>query len=179
MAGLWRRTLVYLGLMEDDEFEEYAYDDFSRENEDAFGEAGDNRHEARHAEPRRGAARGGPRRGPEGDLRGESVVRAMPTMHSSPAGAPRFHLVMPSSFNDAQELGDKFREGYSVLMNLQAVDPELARRLVDFASGLAYGLAGSMQPVAEKVFLITPAGVTVSAEERRRFLEERGFFNQA
>lgn len=107
------------------------------------------------------------------------MVRAMPTMHSSPAGAPRFHLVMPSSFNDAQELGDKFREGYSVLMNLQAVDPELARRLVDFASGLAYGLAGSMQPVAEKVFLITPAGVTVSAEERRRFLEERGFFNQA
>jgi cell division inhibitor SepF len=91
----------------------------------------------------------------------------------------RFHLVMPSSFNDAQEVGDKFREGYSVLMNLQGIDSELARRLVDFASGLAYGLAGSMQPVAEKVFLITPSGVQVSAEERRRFLEERGFFNQA
>ncbi|MPZ68225.1 MAG: DUF552 domain-containing protein [Actinobacteria bacterium] len=181
MAGLWRRTLVYLGLMEDDEFEEYAYDDFSREHEDAFGEAGDHRHDARHAEPRRGAARHGARRGPEGDLRGDAVVRPMPTpMHAgAAAGTPRFHLVMPSSFNDAQELGDKFREGYSVLMNLQAIDPELARRLVDFASGLAYGLAGSMQPVAEKVFLITPAGVTVSAEERRRFLEERGFFNQA
>lgn len=196
MAGLWRRTLVYLGLMEDDEFEEYAYDDFSRESEDAFGDVGDDRHEARHREePRRSSLRQGTRRSHEPDHRGAvrgaagatgggagateggGVVRAMPTPQST--GAPRFHLVMPSSFNDAQELGDKFREGYSVLMNLQAIDPELARRLVDFASGLAYGLAGSMQPVAEKVFLITPAGVTVSAEERRRFLEERGFFNQA
>jgi cell division inhibitor SepF len=87
--------------------------------------------------------------------------------------------VHPAAFNDAQEVGDKFREGYSVLINLQAADPELSRRLVDFASGLAYGLGGSMKPVAEKVFLLTPAGVQVSAEERRRFLEERGFFNQA
>ena len=85
----------------------------------------------------------------------------------------------PAAFNDAQEIGDKFREGYSVLINLQAADAELSRRLVDFASGLAYGLGGSMKPVAEKVFLLTPAGVQVSAEERRRFLEERGFFNQA
>jgi cell division inhibitor SepF len=98
-------------------------------------------------------------------------------MPSSPQA--RFHLVHPAAFNDAQEVGDKFREGYSVLINLQAADPELSRRLVDFASGLAYGLAGSMKPVAEKVFLLTPAGVQVSAEERRRFLEERGFFNQA
>lgn len=174
MAGLWRRTLVYLGLMEDDEFEEYAYDDFSRESEDAFGDVGDDRHEARHREePRRSSLRQGTRRSHEPDHGGGAGATGATT------GAPRFHLVMPSSFNDAQELGDKFREGYSVLMNLQAIDPELARRLVDFASGLAYGLAGSMQPVAEKVFLITPAGVTVSAEERRRFLEERGFFNQA
>jgi cell division inhibitor SepF len=59
------------------------------------------------------------------------------------------------------------------------VDNDLGRRLVDFASGLAYGLGGSLQPVAEKVFLITPPGVEVSAEERKRFLEERTFYNQA
>jgi cell division inhibitor SepF len=155
MAGIWRKTLIYLGLVEDEEYDEYAYEDLEGE------EAAPRR--TRRAEIEHGA----PRR--------EAVVRAMPWAVS----APRFHLVHPSSFNDAQEVGDKFREGHSVLMNLQAVEPELARRLVDFASGLAYGLSGSMQPVAEKVFLITPPGVQVSAEERRRLLEERGFFNQA
>jgi cell division inhibitor SepF len=156
MAGVWRKTLVYLGLVEDDEYDDYPY-------EEGEGE---------EAQPRRSARRSAEINGAGGR---EAVVRAMP----SASGQARFHLVMPSSFNDAQEVGDKFREGYSVLMNLQSVDSELARRLIDFSSGPAYGLAGSMQPVAEKVFLITPSGVQVSAEERRRFLEERGFFNQA
>ncbi|HEY7875078.1 MAG TPA: cell division protein SepF [Actinomycetota bacterium] len=153
MAGVWRKTLIYLGLVEDDELDDYAYDDLEPD------------------EPqRRGSSR---RAGGDGAApRPDAVVRPM-----SPQA--RFHLVHPAAFNDAQEVGDKFREGYSVLINLQAADPELSRRLVDFASGLAYGLGGSMKPVAEKVFLLTPAGVQVSAEERRRFLEERGFFNQA
>jgi cell division inhibitor SepF len=156
MAGVWRKTLVYLGLVEDEEYEDYPYEETEGEEH----------------RPRRGARRSADADGPAGR---DAVVRAMP----SASGGARFHLVMPSSFNDAQEVGDKFREGYSVLMNLQSVDSDLARRLIDFSSGLAYGLAGSMQPVAEKVFLITPSGVQVSAEERRRFLEERGFFNQA
>jgi cell division inhibitor SepF len=159
MAGVWRKTLVYLGLVEDDEYDDYGYEDLEMEE----------------AQPRRASRRGAGDTEDGGGHQREAVVRAMPNA----APQARFHLVMPSSFNDAQEVGDKFREGYSVLMNLQGVDPELARRLVDFASGLAYGLAGSMQPVAEKVFLITPSGIQVSAEERRRFLEERGFFNQA
>jgi cell division inhibitor SepF len=150
---VWRKTLIYLGLVEDDELDDYGYEDLEPEE--------------RHPRP-------SPRRAPgAGGGRGDGVVRQMP-----PAQA-RFHLVHPAAFNDAQEVGDKFREGYSVLINLQAAEPELSRRLVDFASGLAYGLGGSMKPVAEKVFLLTPAGVQVSAEERRRFLEERGFFNQA
>jgi cell division inhibitor SepF len=159
MAGMLRKVGVYLGLVEDDEFEEYPYEDAELEE----AEAGD-------PAPRR-SAKPEPRRS-----RRDAVVRAMPTQPSTGA---RFHLVHPHSFNDAQEVGDKFRQGHSVLMNLQSVEPELARRLVDFASGLAYGLAGSMQPVADKVFLVTPPGVQVSAEERRRLLEERGFFNQA
>ena len=150
MSGVWRKTMVYLGLAEEDEYdEEYAYED--------SGEQGEGRL----------------RRLPEANRR-EAVVRAMPT-----APAARFHLVSPHAFNDAQEMGDKFREGYSIIMNLQGANAELAQRLVDFASGMAYGLGGAMKPVAEKVFLITPEGVQVSAEERRRFLEERGFFNQA
>lgn len=157
MAGIWRKTLVYLGLAEEDEFDEYAYEQMEGEEP---------------VQPRRSAVRRVPEQ--EGPARRDSVVRHMPRH-----GAPRFHLVHPAAFNDAQEVGDKFREGFSVLMNLQATDPELSRRLVDFASGLAYGLGGSMQPVAERVFLVTPAGIQVSAEERRRILEERGFFNQA
>ena len=161
MAGLWKRTLVYLGLMEEDDYEDYSYDD-EEDEEPLEDDAGPARQKARRHAGREAQ-------------RGEAVVRAMP--NATPGG--RFHLVVPSSFNDAQEVGDKFRDGFSVLMNLQSADAELARRLVDFASGLAYGLSGSMQPVADRVFLITPAGVQVSAEERRRFLEERGFFNQA
>lgn len=158
MAGIWRKTLVYLGLVEEEDYDEYAYDELEMDE----------------AHPRRRARHGGSSDSQQGQR--DAVVRAMPATASA---AARFHLVHPSSFNDAQEVGDKFREGHSVLMNLQAVEPELARRLVDFASGLAYALAGSLQPVAEKVFLITPPGVQVSAEERRRLLEERGFFNQA
>lgn len=150
MAGIWRKTLIYLGLVEDDEVE-----DLDRE------------------EPEREQSRGRRIAAADGNGRRSAVIRPVP----SPAA--RFHLVHPSSFNDAQELGDKYREGYSVLINLQGVDDALGRRVVDFASGLAYGLAGSMQPVAERVYLLTPSGVQVSAEERRRFLEERGFFNQA
>ncbi len=158
MASVWRKTLVYLGLVEDDEYDEY-YDDLEP-----------------HDGPRRGrhsAAAG------DGYGTGRAASPAVVTPMPSAPVAPRFHLVHPTSFNDAQEVGDKFREGFSVIMNLQAADRELGRRLVDFASGLAYGLGGSMQPVAENVFLVTPAGVQVSAEERRRLLEERGFFNQA
>ncbi len=166
MAGVWRKTLIYLGLAEEDEeYDEYGYEDLEPEEP----------RPRRAASSRRGGGAEEPR--PTGASRrtgGDGVVTAMPSLQS-----PRFHLVQPTSFNDAQEIGDKFREGFSVIMNLQSADPDLSRRLVDFASGLAYGLGGSMQPAAERVFLITPAGVAVSAEERRRFLEDRGFFNQA
>jgi len=171
MPGVWKKTLVYLGLAEDEEYADDAYDDFGPEEP---------QREARTAPVRRLPDRGS-RRAAEDDQtasrgdRGDAVVRAMP---SGVTGTPRVHLVTPTAFNDAQEVGDKFRDGFSVLMNLQAANPDLSRRLVDFASGLAYGLAGSMQPVADKVFLISPAGVEVSAEERRRLVEERGFFNQ-
>jgi cell division inhibitor SepF len=162
MASVWRKTLVYLGLVEDDEYDDYAYDEFEAEDG------------APARRPRRPAPAGPDGYAPRGGG-GTAVVTAMP---QAPV-TPRFHLVHPTSFNDAQEVGDKFREGFSVIMNLTSADRELGRRLVDFASGLAYGLGGSMQPVAENVFLVTPAGVQVSAEERRRLLEERGFFNQA
>jgi cell division inhibitor SepF len=90
----------------------------------------------------------------------------------------RVHLVVPRSFNDAQSIADKFKEAVPVILNLQGTDVELSKRLIDFSSGLTYALNGGMQRVADKVFLLTPRNVEVSAEERARLIE-RGFFNQS
>ena len=86
---------------------------------------------------------------------------------------------MPRSFNDAQQIADKFKESIPVILNLQGSDSELSKRLIDFASGLTYALEGGMQRVADKVFLLTPRNVEVSAEERARLFEGGAFFNQA
>ena len=91
----------------------------------------------------------------------------------------RVHLVLPRSFNDAQQIADKFKQGIPVILNLQSADTELSKRLIDFASGLTYALNGGMQRVADKVFLLTPRNVEVSAEQRAALLERGGFFNQA
>jgi cell division inhibitor SepF len=84
------------------------------------------------------------------------------------------HIVIPTSFNDAQEIADTFKGSAPVIMNLQEADRDLSRRLIDFASGLCYGLGGAMDRVANSVYLLTPADVEVSAEDKRR-LEERGY----
>jgi cell division inhibitor SepF len=103
----------------------------------------------------------------------EAVIHPIPS-----AAAGKVHLIEPSGFNDAEEIGEKFRADIPVIVNLQAMEPETAKRLIDFAAGLTFGLDGRIQRVADKVFLLTPRNVEVSAEERRR-LQERGFFNQA
>lgn len=103
---------------------------------------------------------------------------------SSPRGAARapeatrVHLVIPRSFNDAQDVADKFKEAIPVIINLQGAETDLAKRLIDFASGLTYALDGGMQRIADKVFLLTPRNVEVSAEEKARLIE-KGFFNQS
>jgi cell division inhibitor SepF len=90
----------------------------------------------------------------------------------------RVHLVIPKSFNDAQDVADKFKDAIPVIINLQGSEPDLSKRLIDFASGLTYALDGGMQRIADKVFLLTPRNVEVSAEERARLIE-KGFFNQS
>jgi cell division inhibitor SepF len=90
----------------------------------------------------------------------------------------RVHLVVPKSFNDAQDVADKFKDSIPVILNLQGSETDLSKRLIDFASGLTYALEGGMQRIADKVFLLTPRNVEVSAEERARLIE-KGFFNQS
>ncbi len=90
---------------------------------------------------------------------------------------PRVSVMSPKSFEEAQDLADRFKRRQLVVVNLRNVDDELSRRMVDFCSGLTYALDGNIQTVANRVFLLTPRNVEVSAEERKR-LAERAFFNQ-
>jgi cell division inhibitor SepF len=90
----------------------------------------------------------------------------------------KVHLVIPRNFNDAQQVADQFKRKVPVILNLQATDHELSKRMIDFSSGLTYALDGGMQRIAEKIFLLTPRNVEVSAEERARLLD-KGFFNQS
>jgi cell division inhibitor SepF len=94
------------------------------------------------------------------------------------AGDIQVHLVVPRSFNDAQQIADQFKDSIPVILNLQGTDTDLSKRLIDFASGLTYALDGGMQRIADKVFLLSPRNVEVSAEERARLIE-KGFFNQS
>jgi cell division inhibitor SepF len=93
-------------------------------------------------------------------------------------GDVRVHLVVPKSFNDAQQIADRFKDSIPVILNLQSSDTDLSKRLIDFASGLTYALDGGMQRIADKVFMLTPRNVEISAEERARLIE-KGFFNQS
>ena len=176
-SDVWNRTLVYFGIAEeDDDWDEDGY----LTNEQLERGYRERPNVRRLAPPRR--------RGGEFDDWTESdestnVVR-QPTRLRSVEAAPstasvRVHLVLPRSFNDAQQIADKFKEGIPVILNLQGTDAELSKRLIDFGSGLTYALSGGMQRVADKVFLLTPRNVEVSAEERARLLERGGFFNQA
>lgn len=99
---------------------------------------------------------------------GSSVVRPIPR-----EAQVKPHSVTPLSFNDAQQIADWFKNPQPVIINLEAADRDLRRRLIDFCSGLCYGLGGQMERVADHVYLLTPTNIEVSAEERRR-LEHRG-----
>jgi cell division inhibitor SepF len=192
-ADVWNKTLVYFGIAEEEEWDEDGYltdeelqrayaerpnvrrlaprrtrredfDDWTDPEEAATARTSVLRPPPQRPVPQRQEE---PRR-----LRG---VESLPT-----AGANvKVHLVLPRSFNDAQQIADRFKEGVPVILNLQGSDQELSKRLIDFASGLTYALDGGMQRVADKVFLLTPRNVEVSAEERARLLERGGFFNQA
>ncbi len=181
-ADVWNRTLVYFGIAEedDDEWDEDGY----ATNEELERSYRDRPNVRRLAPRRRDREFDDWTDGGEATATERTAVMRPPTRLRSlePAPSPasvRVHLVVPRSFNDAQQIADKFKDGVPVILNLQASDAELSKRLIDFGSGLTYALDGGMQRVADKVFLLTPRNVEVSAEERARMLERGGFFNQA
>jgi cell division inhibitor SepF len=175
----WHSALVYFGLAEEHHHDDYYEDEAAPEAEieDRYRE----RPNVRRLRRRRDefddifgeddSAEAGARRGG----RSTTVLKPVGTRGN---GDVRVHLVVPKSFNDAQQIADKFKDGIPVILNLQGSDTDLAKRLIDFASGLTYALDGGMQRIADKVFMLTPRNVEISAEERARLIE-KGFFNQS
>ncbi|MDQ6796577.1 MAG: cell division protein SepF [Actinomycetota bacterium] len=178
MASVWRRTMVYLGLVDDEEYEDYEpYEEVAPpppapvpRRQAAVRQAPAD--PVFEPEPPSGGVRTLPR---EPDTGGMTVQRPAVVRPIVTAQQPKVHVVAPNGFNDAQEIGDKLKASQPVILNLQGVNRDLSRRLIDFASGLTYGLGGQMERVAEQVFLLTPSNVEVPAEEKRR-LQERGLY---
>jgi len=164
----WHRALVYFGLAEE-HHDDYEEGPSEVEMEDRYRERPNVRRLRR-------------RRDEFDDIFAEDEPRGgRSTTTLKPVGGNgdvRVHLVIPKSFNDAQQIADKFKDSIPVILNLQSSDTDLSKRLIDFASGLTYALDGGMQRIADKVFMLTPRNVEISAEERARLLE-KGFFNQS
>jgi cell division inhibitor SepF len=196
MSSMWRKAMHYLGLGPDDEYEDdYAYGyageaDLGRtpgRPDSPMGWADAVRPEAVRPRPMAmeptprpsvegasvrtlpaGTGSGAPiAAGGSGAAGREVGVRASGSVRAVPA-VPKAHVVEPTSFNDAQEVGDRFKSSQPVLMDLAGVDRDLARRLIDFSSGLCYALGGQMERLVDQAYLIIPAGQEVSADERRR-----------
>ncbi|HTN25304.1 MAG TPA: cell division protein SepF [Solirubrobacteraceae bacterium] len=193
----WHRALVYFGLAEErgyvDEFElereQARAAEQQRERERPVSRASQPEEEmedryrerpnVRRLAPRR------PRRDDFDDIFADDEPRSSrpttalrPVERARNGGDVRVHLVIPKSFNDAQQVADKFKQSIPVVLNLQSSDTDLAKRLIDFASGLTYALDGGMQRIAHKVFMLTPRNVQISAEEKAELIE-KGFFNQS
>jgi cell division inhibitor SepF len=177
LRDMWNSTLVYFGVREEEWEDEYYYDDGAAANED-LERTYSERPNVRRLSPRRRAGAEFDEIFSDEPPRGAGRSRPRPApVEGNGHRAAQVSLVVPKSFNDAQTVADRLKSGVPVIINMQSADADLTRRLIDFASGLTYALDGSMQRVADRVFLLTPSAVKVSAEDKA-LLMERGFFNQ-
>ena len=161
MPSAMRKMAVYLGLVEDDR--RYA------ENYEAYDEYDDYDEPADAVEPAVPA---------RADYAGYPTDTRVDTVPPQQVELARITTLHPRTYNEARTIGEHFREGTPVIMNLTEMVDSDARRLVDFAAGLIFGLRGSIDKVTNKVFLLSPANVEVTAEDKAR-IAERGFFNQS
>jgi cell division inhibitor SepF len=179
LRDTWHRALVYFGLAEEDDL--YHDDAAGTEPEVDLEDRYRDRPNVRRLDSSRR------RRDEIDDIFADdapatstrSETRVLRAVGNGRGAEVQVHLVIPKNFNDAQQIADRFKDRVPVILNLQGTDVELSKRLIDFASGLTYALDGGMQRVADKVFMLTPRNVEVSAEERARLLGGEGFFNQS
>src|ERR1700733_4797899 len=169
MASAMRKMAVYLGLVEDDR--RYA------ENYEAYDEYDDYDEPANAVEPAMPAPPPSPAPS-RADYAGYPTDHRIETVPPQQVELARITTLHPRTYNEARNIGEHFRDGTPVIMNLTEMVDSDARRLVDFAAGLIFGLRGSIDKVTNKVFLLSPANVEVTAEDKAR-IAERGFFNQS
>jgi cell division inhibitor SepF len=162
MASAMRKMAVYLGLVEDDRRFQDGYD--------AYGEYDDEYDEPAEVMEATAPARA--------DYSAYVPEQPLEPAVSRQVELARITTLHPRTYNEARTIGEHFREGTPVIMNLTEMVDSDARRLVDFAAGLIFGLRGSIDKVTNKVFLLSPANVEVTAEDKAR-IAERGFFNQS
>ena len=166
MASAMRKMAVYLGLVEDDRHYQDKYESYEEYDE--------------YDEPEE-AIEAPPARPDYGGYASDHRVEPAPpqqTQQAQQVELARITTLHPRTYNEARTIGEHFREGTPVIMNLTEMVDSDARRLVDFAAGLIFGLRGSIDKVTNKVFLLSPANVEVTAEDKAR-IAERGFFNQS
>ena len=193
--SVFRRAMVYLGLVDDDYDDYGSYEDPQPTMQNAPAQGGQvapqmpssgmgqspgpgrslrAQPEPQYQEPV-SAIRTLPRESGREDGMGPVVTKPAVVRPLSPDKAAKVHVVEPADFSDAKEIGDRFKAGQPVIVTLQGRPAELRRRLVDFCSGVVYVLDGSMKQVTHGVYLLTPSNVEVSAEEKRR-LQEQGLY---
>jgi cell division inhibitor SepF len=161
MASAMRKMAVYLGLVEDDRRYQDTYDAY-----DEYDEYDEEQAEVMEAAQVRA------------DYGGYVTEQPAEPVPPRQVELARITTLHPRTYNEARTIGEHFREGTPVIMNLTEMVDSDARRLVDFAAGLIFGLRGSIDKVTNKVFLLSPANVEVTAEDKAR-IAERGFFNQS
>ncbi|HEY2477534.1 MAG TPA: cell division protein SepF [Solirubrobacterales bacterium] len=185
LRDTWHRALVYFGLAEDHDYGPEYEEDYEPETgtEEVFESRRERERDREPASVRRLPTSRRARRDEIDDIfADDEPIAASRTRTLRPVdnggGDIQVHLVIPRNFNDAQQVADQFKRSVPVILNLQTADHELSKRMIDFCSGLTYALDGGMQRIAEKMFLLTPRNVEVSAEEKARLID-KGFFNQS
>jgi cell division inhibitor SepF len=162
MSGAMRRIGEYLGLLEDTRYDDYD-GDYETSDHTPSVPAG------RNPQPT-------PARASVSDIAERRRPAAGPT--GVVAELSRITTLHPRTYNEARTVGENFRDGTPVIMNLSEMDDTDAKRLVDFAAGLVFATRGTIERVTNKVFLLSPPNVTVAAEDKQR-IAEGGFFNQS
>lgn len=169
--SVWKKTLLYLGLVEEDEMDgqldlvdetpQRAPSTIRKISREELSSV----HRPRAAVQEQGSVR-----------QAQAFQQTAQAQPSAPRALGQIHKVSPAAYDDAKEIGDKLKSSVPVIMNLQGVEDDTFKRLTAFASGLAYGLGGDVQRLGPRMYLITPANVEVSAEDRQRL--KRGLFNE-